>query len=385
MIEHEGLVREGEAFQPMRAQLETARHLPGEIYVSPEIYRREMSEFFYRDWIFMGRVEEFPNPGDYEARRILERPVVIARGKDGELRAFYNMCRHRGVEVAEGKGNAAFFMCPYHGWTYDLEGRLTGASYMKEAPGFDTANCRLPPIRLEVWRGNIFVSLAADPPPFEQALAEFETDFAALHTENCRLADVTRFSLACNWKFFHENLMDFYHVGVLHANTFGKHFRWTPKNVTLKDGGGITIRYKAAPSTPDGKTRFAKAPWLEAEENSFACTGFLPPNLTLFGRIDCVKLMTAWPQGPDRCEVKIYLLFPESFFADPEFDAKLQVYHDYQIRIYEEDRSMIESMQRAMAMPIYEPGRLSVMEKPIHHFLNGYLDRIFGPEAGRQG
>jgi phenylpropionate dioxygenase-like ring-hydroxylating dioxygenase large terminal subunit len=362
-----------------RQELIHARHLPGGIYASPEVFEKELQEYFYKDWLFMGRVEQFPNAGDYEARRILDRPIIIARDKDGALGAYYNMCQHRGVEVTEGKGNVRHFKCPYHGWTYDLSGKLIGAAYMKEADGFDPATCRLPRVHLETWRGNIFISFAKEPPSFPLAMAEFERDFAQLHTEKCRLADVTRLVLDCNWKFLHENLMDFYHVGVLHVKTFGARFSWTTDNVSLKDGGGITIRYAAAPSTPDGKTLFRKSPWLEGEDNSFACTGFMPPNLTLFGRIDCVKMMAAWPIGPNKCEVLIYVLFPEEFFADPAFEEKVKVYKDYQNVIYEEDRSMIESMQRAMSLPIYVPGHMSVMEKPIHHFLNGYLDRIFGP------
>ncbi|MEQ8349755.1 MAG: aromatic ring-hydroxylating dioxygenase subunit alpha [Sneathiellaceae bacterium] len=362
-----------------RADLARARHLPGDIYASEEIYRKELETYFHRDWLLVGREEEFPRPGDYQARRLVGRPVLIARDKHGRLGAFHNMCLHRGVEVAQGRGNAGRLMCPYHGWTYDLSGQLLGAAYMKDSDGFDTKDCRLPRIHLETWRGNIFVSFAAVPPDFAAAMAEFEQDFAGLHMERCRLADLAHMQLNCNWKFLHENLMDFYHVGVLHAKSFGARFSWRTEDVSLKQGGGITIRYKAAPSTPDGQALFGKAPWLEAEENSFACTGFMPPNLTIFGRIDCVKMMVAWPDGPHRCEVMIYALFPEAFFADPAFDEKLQVYKDFQTRIYEEDRSMIESMQKAMALPDYRPGRMSVMEMPIHHFLNGYAERMFGP------
>lgn len=359
-------------------ELSQSRHLPGNIYTSPDIYAKELEEYFFKDWLFMGRVEQFPNPGDYEARRILGRPLIIARNKQGELHAFHNMCRHRGVEVAEGKGNARSFKCPYHGWTYDLDGQLVGAAYMKETDGFDPSGCRLPRIHLEVWRGNIFISFAEEPATFTEATADLERDFAILHTENCRLADVTRMTLNCNWKFFHENLMDYYHVGVLHVKTFGARFSWTPENLVLKPNGGLTMHYKSSPSTPDGKSLFGKAPWLEDEDNTFACTAFYPPNMTLFGRIDMVKIITAWPVGPDRCEVSIYMMFPEEFHAHADFEHKVATYRTYQAAIYEEDRSMIESMQLAMALPNYEPGRLSVMEKPIHHFLGRYVDRMFG-------
>jgi Rieske 2Fe-2S family protein len=116
---------------------------------------------------------------------------------------------------------------------------------------------------------------------------------------------------------------------------------------------------------------------------SFACTGFLPPNCTLFGRIDCVRIMVAWPEGVGRSRTVIYHLFPEAFFARPGFRETLKVYHDYQLQVLEEDRSMIESMQLAMASPAFRPGRMSTLEKPLHHYLNGYLDRVLGAEGPR--
>lgn len=365
-----------------KTDLPHSRHLTGEIYTSPEVYQREIDEIFMKDWLFMGRVEQFDKPGDYQARRIFGRPVLIAKNRQGKIQAFHNMCLHRGVEVAAGEGNVRAFKCPYHGWTYDLDGRLTGAAYMKDTEGFDPDTCTLPSIHLDVWRGMIFISFAAQPRPFAEATAHLEQDFAVLHTENVRLADITRTTLQCNWKFFHENLMDYYHVGVLHAKTFGQRFSWTPENLQLKPSGGLTMRYLASPSTPDGISRFGKAPWLEHEENSFASTAFFPPNMTLFARIDMVKVITAWPTGPNSCDVSIYMMFPAEFHDHENFADKVEVYRGYQHQIYEEDRSMIESMQRAMSLPNYVPGRLSVMEKPIHHFLGRYVERMFGADAG---
>lgn len=364
-----------------RTELQRSRHISGDIYTSPEVYAQEIEEYFLKDWLFVGRVEQYEKAGDYQARRLLGKPILIARNKEGKIQAFHNMCRHRGVEVASGEGNVRSFKCPYHGWTYDLNGGLVGAAYMKDTEGFDPSGCKLPSIHLEIWRGNIFINFAAQPRPFDEAMAHLEGDFAMLHTENCRLADITRTTLKCNWKFFHENLMDYYHVGVLHAKTFGQRFSWTPENLVLKPGGGLTMRYLASPSTPDGVSMFGKAPWLENEENSFACTAYYPPNLTLFGRIDMVKIITAWPTGPNSCEVLIYMMFPQEFHAHENFAEKVDVYRKYQHEIYEEDRSMIESMQLAMSLPNYEPGPLSVMEKPIHHFLSSYVDRMFGESA----
>lgn len=365
-----------------RAALEHASHAAGEIYASKEIFRREVDVFFMRDWLYVGRVEELADPGDFMTMRIADEPVIVARDKDGTLNAFYNMCVHRGVEVAYGSGNTRSFKCPYHGWVYGLDGALSGAAYMSESDGFDLMNCRLKPLRLDVWRDNIFINFDQEAEPLSDAISEFEKDFAFLGWEKCRLGNRIVLDLECNWKFVHENLMDFYHVGVLHAKSFGAKFSWTDENVNLKPDGGMSIFYDAGPPTPGAEPLLGKMPWLEDRPHSFACTGYRAPNLTFFGRIDCIRPMVAWPIDEARTQVIIYHLFPESFFERPDFEEKLQIYRDYQILVLEEDRVMIESMQRAMSSPAYKPGRMSTLEKPMHNFLNGYLDRLNGAPKG---
>ncbi len=363
-----------------RQSLELASHAPGVIYHSPEVYRREVDELFKKEWLMVGRVEELPNPGDFVALRICDEPIVLCRDRAGTLNAFYNMCVHRGVEVALGSGNTRSFKCPYHGWVYDLAGKLKGAAHMEGSEGFATRDCRLKPIRLELWRGCIFLCLGEPARPFAEAIAPFEKDFAFLQPDRCRLGNKIVLQLNCNWKFVPENIMDFYHVNVLHAGTFGSNFSWKNDDVVLRDGGEFAIWYKAAPPTPGGELLLGKMPWMEDRDPSFASHGFMMPNLTVFGRIDCVRPFVAWPLGPDRCEVIVYHLFPEEVFERPDIEETLKVYRDYQIKVLDEDSSMMESMQRAMSSPTYRPGRMSTLEKPLHHYLNGYLQRLF-PEG----
>ncbi len=364
-------------FDGLRRPLDEASHAPGWLYASPDVFRREVEQLFMKTWLLVGREEELSRPGDYLTLRVAGEPILVTRDADGSLHAFYNMCVHRGVEVAQGCGNTRTFKCPYHGWTYDLCGRLTGAGYMKDSKGFDRSELRMTPIRLDTWRRSIFVTFDPAAPPLAEHVAEWEQDFAHLRPDACRLGNRIELELACNWKFVPENLMDFYHVGVLHAGTFGARFAWEDRNVHLKPGGGIAIFYSAGPPTPGAEPLLGKMPWLEDEPTSFACTGFLPPNCTLFGRIDCVRLFVAWPDGPARSRTCIYHLFPEEFFARPGFQETLKVYRDYQLRVLEEDRSMLESMQAAMSSPAYRPGRMSTLEKPLHHYLNGYVERLF--------
>ncbi len=359
-----------------RAALDEASHAPGAIYASPEIFRREVDEYFKREWLYVGRVEELAEPGDFMALRLVGEPVLLSRDRDGELHANYNMCVHRGVEVAYGSGNLKAFSCPYHGWVYGLDGQLKGAAYMADTKDFDVADCALTPLRLGVWRGNMFINFDPDAKPLADAMAVLDEEFAFLGWEKCRLGNKIDIDLACNWKFVHENLMDFYHVGVLHAGSFGANFSFEPDHVNIKPDGGLSIFYNAGPPTPGAEPLLGKMPWLEDRPHSFACTAFRAPNLTFFGRIDCIRPMIAWPIDEGHTRVVIYHLFPEEFFDRPDFDETLKIYHDYQILVLEEDRLMIESMQQAMSSPAYRPGRMSTLEKGIHNYLNGYLDRI---------
>ena len=178
-------------FSMTRKDLLHARHLPGEFYTSTEIFKREIEQIFMKDWICIGRVEQFANPGDYRALRIAGEPLIVCRDQGGTLRAFANVCQHRGVEVAQGAGNAKEFSCPYHGWLYDLKGELIGAPYSKEVPGYDWKSCRMPPIRLDTWAGYVFVNFDAAAESLATYLAADSVQEVAgfLRAEDTRIAD----------------------------------------------------------------------------------------------------------------------------------------------------------------------------------------------------
>ena len=183
--------------QKTLSPLDEARHLPGEIYTSPEVLALEKERMFMKDWLCMARLEEIENPGDYITFRVLDEPVLIARAEDGEINAFANVCRHRGVEVATGQGNVKEFSCPYHGWLYDLKGHLQGVPFMKNVKDYDFQNCRLKTLRTAVWAGFIFISFNPDVEDFEDYVKDFDNAFGMLKMEECRLADKLVADLDC--------------------------------------------------------------------------------------------------------------------------------------------------------------------------------------------
>ena len=361
-----------------RGPVSQARHVPGHIYTSLEIYQREKDSIFMQDWLCVGRSEDLTNTGDYLTLRAMGEPLIVARDQAGKLNAFANVCAHRGVEVATGEGNTQEFSCPYHGWLYDLTGKLVGAPYMKEAEDFDPAKCRLKPLALAEWAGWVFVSFNVAPRPFADVIAPFEEAFAPIRQADLRVAYRFDVELECNWKFIYENLLDTYHVSVLHSSTIGAFYETTENENHYGLSGAFTAEYKTKTQAPDGIPLFGMIPWLAERGDNFAMNGYLPPNMSLFIRCDNVNNYTTWPLGPDKCLIRCYHLIAPDFFDDPDYESKIQIYRDYQQSVLEEDRSMLASMQRAMTSRAYVPGRMSKLESGIHHVINNHLDRVVG-------
>ena len=367
----------GEGIEAVRAPVTQARHLPGYVYTSPEVYALEKEKIFMKDWLCVARAEEIENPGDFMTHDIMGDPIVIARDEDGKLNAFSNLCRHRGVEVAQGCGNTKEFSCPYHGWLYDLKGRLTGAPYMKETEGFDPKTCRLKPLLIDVWAGWVFVNFDLAAVSLREFLGEYGEVLDFLKMEDLRVAERLVYELDCNWKFVAENLVDTYHSGTVHADTFGSYIDMDEAANYALGNGAFYVFYDAAPHTRSGKPLFGKIPALKDRPESFALASYHTPNMHLFARIENMRPCVHWPLGPGRVRLIYYNLFPKEFFDRPDFQDGLAEYREYYTQVVEEDTEMIESLHRAMSTKMFEPGPMSRLEKGVHDVINYNLNRTF--------
>ena len=368
----------GHGLDPTRQPVSKARHLPGYVYTSPEVYALEKEKIFMKDWLCVARAEEIENPGDFMTHDIMGDPIVIARDEDGKLNAFSNLCRHRGVEVAQGCGNTKEFSCPYHGWLYDLKGRLTGAPYMKETEGFDPKTCRLKPLLIDVWAGWVFVNFDLAAKPLAEFVAPFEKAFGFIKMEDLRVAERLVYDLECNWKFVAENLVDVYHAGTVHGATFGAHIDMEDiARNALDANGSYAIFYDAKPHTLSGKPLFVKIPAIEHLPESFSGNGFLAPNMHMFTRIENLRPCVHWPLSLTRTRLIYYNLFPKEFFDRPDFEDGVKAYREFYTQVVEEDSEMIESLQRAMSAKRFEPGPMSRLEVGVHGVINYNLSRIF--------
>ena len=370
--------RVGDGLGETLAPLSQARHAPGYIYGSPEIFQLEKEKIFMREWLSVARTEEVAAPGDYMTFRIMDEPLVITCNKAGEVRAFANVCAHRGVEVATGAGNTREFSCPYHGWLYDLDGHLVGAPYMKEAEGFDPATCRLKPLQCAQWGGWVFVNFDDEAAPLADFLVDFEADFGFLQPENCRIAHKFTIDWDCNWKFIIENLMDVYHFGTVHAESFARMVPEPDKyRFNMRSRGGISAFYSGRSFTADGESLLGPMSWLADQPEELGCLGVLSPNFHILARRDLIRPYLTWPVAPGKTQAVIYHLFAEEHLQQPGFEAKAQAYYDWYQGIAAEDIAVIQALQHITGSTWFRGERMSMMESAIHHFIAGVIERLF--------
>ena len=220
-----------------------ARSLPPAIYHSSQIFDLEKQRLFHADWICLGRTAEIPHAGDFICRDIIDAPVFAVRQRDGSLKAFANVCVHRASRLLNGAGHVSRISCPYHSWTYRLDGQLIGAPFMNETPGFDVADFRLKELACETWQGFVYVSLQESPPPVAErlhGLADLIGDY--------RIADYVpvfeqQETWNTNWKCLVENFMDAYHIHRVHKDSFARYGSSEDRTVLFPGEDAYTYHY----------------------------------------------------------------------------------------------------------------------------------------------
>jgi Rieske 2Fe-2S family protein len=194
-----------------------AKTLPQRYFVSPEVFAQEQEAIFARQWVCVGHQTEIDKPGDYVLRDVAGESLIIVRDQAGIVRGFYNVCRHRGTRLCEeARGHAAAIQCPYHAWTYALDGRLIGAPHMDDAPHFRKADYSLAGANIRFWEGFIFVNLAADPVPLDEMFAPLNGKFAHWNLPRLRSGKRIEYNVRANWKLIFENYSECYHCPGVH-------------------------------------------------------------------------------------------------------------------------------------------------------------------------
>ena len=311
------------------------RTLPARLYGSPDAWERERAAVFGRAWLFLGHQDEAAGPGDWIATDIAGHRLVMVRGKDGVLRAFHNVCRHRaGPLVAGERGNCgAELVCGYHGWRYALDGRLRSAVGFGAAEGFDPREFGLFAVRLETWRGLAFATLDPDAPSLEALVAPLEALLASRGLDIARPALRRNHDLACDWKTYAENYLEGYHIGAVHP-------------VLAEELGSAEYQVRV-----EGELVVQEAVGVNDGPQA-GVWGWLWPNLGINVYRDGAMIERMTPVGPGRTRL-------DYLFLNDGGEAALGDALAASDRLTGEDAAICEAVQANLSAGAYQHGVLS--------------------------
>ncbi|MSO91792.1 MAG: aromatic ring-hydroxylating dioxygenase subunit alpha [Rhodospirillales bacterium] len=371
-----------ETYVETRKPLDQATALPGWCYASPEWYAREVETIFRKEWLCVGRGDQVPNPGDFFSIEIVGQPMIVVRDRTGRVHVHSAICRHRGAVVTEGSGNCRAFVCPYHGWVYSLDGRLTGTPGkpppMEGVENFDHADYGLAPIRSETWGGFIFITFDPAAPPLLQWLGDLPEFLAGYGLEDMRWTYRDSYEVPCNWKIWLENAFENYHVPTIHR----KHYDpANPQHWVFEHGKGPWHAMFGKRSIGSFKG-LPEISTLDAEKASRHYHLWIQPSVQLILNPHYVKFRQYMPLGPDKVRLYENWTFPRATIALPDFSEIVKGYYKYS-EIVEEDYGINPVVHRSMATGAYRPGRYSLQECLVHRIANYVLDRVVGPDARR--
>lgn len=352
---------------------ERAWSMPRGFYRDERVLALEVENLFLREWICVGRAEEVAEPGDYFVFQLCDESVVVMCGKDRKVRAFSNVCRHRGALVASGKGNRKNLLCPYHNWAYDTSGRLISAPDIGERADFDRGNCRLPEFACTVWHGFIFVSLAEEPPELAPLLAGLERLIAPYHMEEMALRYLVDEIWPVNWKCLVENFMEGYHLSPLHRETL--HHVNPSRLCRHFPPGDAYFGYNAGfvPTLPRPERGH---PDLTDAEATNCVMYAVPPGLVVGCASDYSSFLCIQPDSVDRVRVKMGLIFFGAGWPQERIDWAVDLFQ----RTMAEDKTVLVQLMQGLSSRFQQPGPLARadLEGPTWDFYK-YLHRKLGP------
>jgi glycine betaine catabolism A len=347
-----------------------SRMLPRDAYTSPRVFAFEQERFFAGSWTCVGREGDLEGTGAQRAVRVGGAGVLLARGSDGRVRAFANTCRHRGHELL-GVGEQTTrrtVLCPYHAWTYDLDGALRVAPGFRDHGDFRPADHGLVELPLESWHGFLFVNGSGDAPPFAEHVGALDDLVTPYRLERLVPLATHEYDLACNWKVVLENYHECYHCPLIHPELCQVSPPASGDNFELDGawvGGTMDLKDHAVTMSLDGHSDGVPIPGLDTGRLRTVAYLGLFPNLLLSLHPDYVMTHLVEPLGPALSHVVCSWYFPPEATERPGFDPSYAV--EFWDRTNRQDWAACESVQRGMASPHFQPGPLAPAEDAVYH------------------
>ncbi|MGQ0635096.1 MAG: aromatic ring-hydroxylating oxygenase subunit alpha, partial [Planctomycetaceae bacterium] len=386
-----------ELYAPLRRPVEQALTLIPESYFAPEFFAQERERVWRQSWVAVGYQSQVPQAGDVLPVEVAGQPLFVVRDREGRIRAFYNVCRHRGSRLIDSAGNGKVIRCPYHGWGYSLEGRLLGTPYFQGLdvppelagkfqlePAVARSFCKedypLLPVHTETWAGIIFVNLSERPLPFREWLGDLPGRYARHPLDQLQLVRRQAYEIHANWKLIAENFMEYYHLPFGHpelcnVSGFDNHWRY--------QGPGMYTGMCTSPLTSDaGTVSFEGLPvWggLTFTESQSAYFVLLFPNIALWIFPHHLVTLLFRPQDAGvSLEYLDMLVHPRALEA-PDIDATLDRVMSFWRFVNDQDVRLVERVQAGVISRSYHGGRMCFkFEEPVHRFQNMVADLMTG-------
>jgi Rieske 2Fe-2S family protein len=340
-----------------------AKTLPQRYFVSSEIFAKEQKIIFSTQWVCVGHQSQITKTGDYFTAEVASESLIIVRDKGGKLRSFYNVCRHRGTRLREDQnGHLSAIQCPYHAWTYGLDGRLLGAPHMDEVEGFDKADYSLHSVNLASWEGFIFVNLADSPAPLEKGFVPLVGKFRHWNLPKLRSAKRVEYDVRANWKLIFENYSECYHCPGVHP-ALSKLTPYDSAENDLCEGpflGGFMRITKGKSLTMSGNACAPPVGDIQADDHHRVFYYSIFPNMLLSMHPDYVMVHQLWPQSPERTLVLCDWFFHPEAFDRSDFHPNDAV--EFWDMTNRQDWHVCQLSQQGIASRAYRPGPYSPRE-----------------------
>ena len=361
--------------QSTSVPFEQARAMPPSVYTSQEFLDAELENIFSKDWFCVGRADALGQPGDYTTCELAGQPIAVLRDNKGELRALSNVCLHRMSTILEGSGNTRALVCPYHAWTYNLDGSLRGAPAMTLNSEFCKDHYRLPQVRCEEWLGWVFVTLDQDAPSVATQLAQVEDMIAGYDMTNYTQTFFEEHVWDTNWKVLAENFMESYHLPVCHAGTIGGLSR-------LEDmvcpPGLPAFNYHTI--LKDDSLRIAMAhPSNDRLEGEMRYTTFLLaiyPSLLITLTPGYFWYLSLHPVSPGQVHIRFGGGMSDDYADDADAAENFVALKSLLDEVNVEDRGCTEKVFRGLSSQAAKPGHLSHLERPNYDFAQYLMARV---------
>jgi Rieske 2Fe-2S family protein len=362
--------------------------LPSSWYQDQHIFDLEREHIFLQEWLCVAREEDFCSAGDHRVLDIQGESIILLRNSEGDLRAFYNVCRHRGAQlcatseaadsVLKGGVSSKFIVCPYHAWSYDLDGQLVRTPHLPDDVEFNAGEIKLHPVAVDCWQGFIFIHMSpATARPFSEHIAHVSNRFDRYGMKNLRVTKTIRYEVNANWKVICENYNECYHCGPVHPELC----RIVP---SFRDKGsanidwdeGIAHREGATTFTTTGLSKRRMFPDLNEAEQSRHFGELIYPNMFISLSSDHVAIFVLQAIGPQKTVIDCHFLFETHEMDKTDFDPSDAV--DFWDLINHQDWEICQRVQQGMSSRMHEHGYCSPMEDLTLDIRKYVSDRI-GP------